>query len=238
VLKCLGLIPARGGSKSIRRKNVVELAGRPLIAYTCAAARGSERLTRVIVSTDDPEIASVAADCGVETPFLRPAEIAQDETPMVDVALHALDWAESEHLQVDAVAILQPTSPLRRSAHIDDSIELLDASGADTVVSVVPVPHQFSPGSLMRLDEGGALHPMETGTPVLRRQDKPPLFARNGPAILIVRSTTLRAGRLYGDTIRPLPMTWAESVDIDGPEDLLLAEHLLTRVTASGVTRP
>jgi CMP-N,N'-diacetyllegionaminic acid synthase len=234
VLKCLGLIPARGGSKSIRRKNIVELAGRPLIAYACAAARGSERLARVIVSTDDPEIAAVSAGCGVDAPFVRPARIAQDETPMVAVALHALDWAEAEGQRVDAVAILQPTSPLRRSAHIDAAIDLIDESGADTVVSIVPVPHQFLPGSLMRLDEGGALHPMETGMPVLRRQDKPSLFARNGPAVLVVRSATLRAGRLYGDTIRPLHMTWAESVDIDGPDDLALAEYLLSRAAELG----
>ncbi len=233
-MNCLGLIPARGGSKSIPRKNVAPLLGRPLLTYTCEAARGSRRLVRVILSSDDQEIAAVARECGVEVPFLRPADIAQDTTPMVDVACHAIDWAESQRLRIDAVAILQPTSPLRCATHIDAAIELLEESGADTVVSVVPVPHQFLPGSLMRLEADGTLHPAQPGAPVLRRQDKPVLFARNGPAVLVARSATLRAGRLYGDSIRPLPMTWAESVDVDGPEDLVLAEFLLSRAPDSG----
>jgi CMP-N,N'-diacetyllegionaminic acid synthase len=225
----LGLIPARGGSKGIPHKNIALLAGRPLIAHTCEAARASRRLTRLIVSTDDEQIAAVARGCGVEVPFLRPAALAGDESPMIDVVRHALAWTDAEGAVFDAVVILQPTSPLRRAAHIDAVIEELERSGADTVVSVVAVPHQFLPLSLMALDDAGLLVPVSEGTPILRRQDKPALYARNGPVVLAVRTDTLRRGRLYGERVRPLFMERLESLDIDGPDDLALAEWLLKR---------
>src|SRR5258706_10337909 len=122
-MEVLGIIPARGGSKGIPRKNLVRLAGRPLIAYTCDAARGSERLTRVIVSTDDDEIAETARGLGVEVPFMRPAHLAADETPMVDVLLDALaTLGRVDNYRPDVIVLLQPTSPLRRSAHVDAAV--------------------------------------------------------------------------------------------------------------------
>jgi len=229
----LGLIPARGGSRSIPGKNLVPLAGKPLLAYTCDAALRSKRLTRTILSTDDEEIARVGTACGVEVPFRRPADLARDETPMIEVVRHAVGWlADHEGYRADLVAVLQPTSPLRRAEHIDAAVDLVLETGADTVVSVVEVPHQFNPVSLMRLEEG-RLIPFLDQPMILRRQDKPPVYARNGPAVLVVRREVIAQGRLYGDTVRPLEMSHADSVDIDDADDLALAEFYLNRWTAA-----
>jgi CMP-N-acetylneuraminic acid synthetase len=228
----LGIIPARGGSRSISRKNIVPLAGRPLLAYTCDAALGSKRLTRTILSTDDEEIAEIGKACGVEVPFLRPAELALDETQMIEVVRHAVGWLmEHERYLSDIVVILQPTSPLRRAEHIDTAVDVLIETGADTVVSVVEVPHHFNPVSLMRVDEG-RLVPLLDQPMILRRQDKPRVYARNGPAVLAVRREVVEESRLYGDSVYPLEMRVADSVDIDGPEDLDLAEFYLSRRAA------
>ena len=232
-MNILGLIPARGGSRSIPRKNAIPLGGRPLLAYTCDAALQSKRLTRTVLSTDDEEIARVGTACGVEVPFRRPADLARDETPMIEVVRHAVGWlADHEGYRADLVAVLQPTSPLRRAEHIDAAVDLVLETGADTVVSVVEVPHQFNPVSLMRLEEG-RLIPFLDQPMILRRQDKPPVYARNGPAVLVVRREVIAQGRLYGDTVRPLEMSHADSVDIDDADDLALAEFYLNRWTAA-----
>jgi CMP-N-acetylneuraminic acid synthetase len=186
-------------------------------------------LTRVIPSTDDEEIARVARACGIQVPFSRPADLARDETPMVDVLCHALSWLEAhEGYRPDLVVLLQPTSPLRRAEHIDAAVDLLIQSGADTVVSVVEVPHQFNPVSVMRA-EGSRLVPFLEGRMILRRQDKPQVYARNGPAVLVVRREVVERGELYGRVVRPLVMSLADSVDIDSAEDLALAEFWLGR---------
>lgn len=212
----LGLIPARGGSRGIPGKNLASVAGRPLIAWTVEAALAAGTLARVVVSTDDPEIAS-AAGCEV---LARPPELAGDETPMLDVVLHALGAL----LGFDAVCVLQPTSPLRRAEHVDAAVGLL--GDADGVVSVVEVPHQFRPESLMAL-EGAWLVPVVAGAPV-RRQDKALVYARNGPAVLVVRAAGLADRGLYGGDLRPYLMVAEDSVDVDGPLELRLAELLLS----------
>ena len=213
----LGLIPARGGSKGIPRKNLAPLAGKALLVWTVEAALAAGTLARVVVSTDDDEIAA-AAGCEV---LRRPADLAADETPMLDVVLHAL----AELGPVDAVCLLQPTSPLRRAEHVDGAVRLFEETGADGVVSVVPVPHTYVPGSLMRIEEGRlvALDPAAA----TRRQDKPTLFARNGPAVLVVRAAGLIERGLYGGDLRPYEMAREDSVDVDGPPDLALASSLL-----------
>ncbi|MBI4263986.1 MAG: acylneuraminate cytidylyltransferase family protein [Acidobacteria bacterium] len=227
-MNVLGVVPARGGSKSIPRKNVALVAGRPLLAYTADAARAARRLTRVVVSTDDPEIAAVAKDLGLDVPFLRPPALAGDATAMLPVLQHALEAMKALGFSADAVVLLQPTSPLRRAEHIDTAVELLQTSGADSVVSVVEVPHQFNPVSVMRLD-GGRLVPFLDGPLVLRRQDKPRVFARNGPAVLAVRTAVLERGSLYGDDVRPLVMAAEDSIDLDSPSDLEEIECRLAR---------
>ena len=227
-MNILGLIPARGGSKAIPHKNIAPLAGKPLLAYTCEAALGSQYLTRVLLNTDDPEIAAVGRSCGVEVPFMRPAHLAADDTSMLPVLQHTLDWLETEgDFHVDVLVLLQPTSPLRRAEHIDAAVELLLSEGADTVVSVVAVPHHFNPVSVMQRDEQGYLIPYLPGEMILRRQDKPRVYARNGPAVLAIRRATIEQGQLYGDRTLPYEMDSIASVDIDSPEDLAFAEFLL-----------
>lgn len=230
-MKILGLITARGGSKGIPRKNLALLAGRPLLAYTCEVALGCRSLDRVVLSTDDEEIAAVGRGFGVELPFFRPKEFAGDQSGVVDVVLHAAEWLERhEDWRPDVVAVLQPTSPLRTSRHIDEAVSMLQGTGADTVVSVVKVPHRFVPQKTLRLEEGrlvSALGVAGQGAP-LRRQDLPTLYARNGPAVLVVRlESVLRDRGFYGGAVVPIEMGQIESIDIDDPEDLFLAEAVL-----------
>lgn len=230
-MEVLGLIPARGGSKGIPHKNIALLAGRPLLAYTCEAALASQRLTRIILDTDESKIADIGRQCGVEAPFLRPAELAKDDTPILEVLQRRLrTLQESENYVPEIVVLLQPTSPLRKAGHIDAAVDLLVRTGADSVVSVTEVPHQFNPVSLMCLDRE-RLVPVGNNQPLpTRRQDKPKLYARNGPAVLVVRrEVLLKKNSLYGEDCRPLVMNPEESVDIDDPNDLLWAEFLLTR---------
>jgi CMP-N-acetylneuraminic acid synthetase len=226
-MRVLGVIPARGGSKGIARKNLATLAGRPLLAYTADAVRASRRLTRTVVSTDDEEIARAAQELALEAPFMRPDALAADETPMLPVVQHALRAMQADG-GYDAVVLLQPTSPLRRGEHIDAAVDLLASSGADSVVTVVEVPHQYSPASVLRIDDG-RLRPFQDGPKPTRRQDKPRFYARNGPAVIAVKATVVEAGSLYGDDSRPLVMPMRDSYDIDSADDLELIEILLSR---------
>jgi CMP-N,N'-diacetyllegionaminic acid synthase len=225
----VGLIPARGGSKSIPRKNLAMLAGRPLLAYTAAAALAARSLARTILSTDDDEIAETGRTLGLEVPFLRPPHLAGDAVEMLPVMHHVLDWLAEQGMARATLVLLQPSSPLRQARHIDEAVGMLNDSGAETVVSVVEVPHQFSPASVMVRHPDGSLTPFLPGPPILRRQDKPRVFARNGPAILAVRSTVLSRGALYGEPTLGYCMSAADSLDIDEPDDLRLAEHYIRR---------
>src|SRR5438105_3691856 len=134
-MKVLGVIPARGGSKGVPRKNTRLLCGKPLLQYTAEAALLSRRLSRVILSTGDDEIAQVGRGCGLDVPFMRPRELAQDDTPMLPVVLHAVLWLEEQGDTYDAVCLLQPTNPLRRAEDIDGAIGLLQQGGADSAVT-------------------------------------------------------------------------------------------------------
>ena len=227
----LGLIPARGGSKGIPRKNLASLAGRPLLAYTCESALASAALDRVILSTDDEEIAAVGRAHGVDAPFLRPDELARDDTPSIDVVLHALDWLrEHESLEPTVVVLLQPTSPLRRPEHIDHAVALLRESSADAVVTVTEVPHIFHPVSALTMGEDGTLSPYVEGegTRLLRSEDKPVVWARNGPGVCASRVEAVRRNRsLYGSHTIGLPVGRIESLDVDDPDDLALCEAVL-----------
>lgn len=223
----IGLIPARGGSKGIPGKNLALCGGKPLLAWTAEAALASGVLGRVILSTDDESIAEVGRQQGLDVSFLRPPALAADDTPMLSVMAHALEFLRAEGAEIDALVLLQPTSPLRRGHHIAHAVELFRARRAATVVSVVRVPHCFVPSSLM-LSEDGRLVPYMNGEiGPTRRQDKAALFARNGPAVLIVRPSEIDAGRLYGDPTIGCEMGAVDSLDIDAPESLRLADHLM-----------
>jgi CMP-N,N'-diacetyllegionaminic acid synthase len=218
-MEVVALVPARGGSKAIPRKNLAPLGGRPLLAWTAEAALESNAVTRTIISTEDDEIAAAARDLGAEV-LARPAKLAADETPMRDVIAHAL----SELGDPDVLVLLQPTSPLRRARHVDEAVDLLVRSAADCVVSVVEVPHRYRPGSLMALDGERLVRLADVHAET--RQEKPVVYARNGPAILALRPHRIGAD-LYGGDCRAYVMDARDSIDVDDPFDLELAELLL-----------
>ncbi|MCM0018585.1 MAG: acylneuraminate cytidylyltransferase family protein [Tagaea sp.] len=223
--RILAIVPARGGSKGIPRKNLAPVAGRPLIAWTIEAARAARGIDRLVVSTDDPEIASAARAWGAET-AMRPAELAADDTPTLPVLRHALAALGETP---DAVLTLQPTSPLRRAGHIEGALDAFLADpAADSLVSVVAVPHVFHPRSVMKPDVEGYLVPYLDSAQPYRRQDKEPVFARNGAAIYITRTPRL-AEYVFGGKLIGFPMDSESSLDVDTPEELALAGEILRR---------
>ncbi len=227
-IRVLGLVPARGVSTGIPRKHLRLLAGKPLLAYTADAAQGSKRIDRVLLSTDDPEIAELGRRCGLYSPFLRPANLARDDTPMFPVVLHALNWLQEQGERYDAVCLLQPTSPLRRSEDIDACIDLCEKRGADCVLSVLPVPARYNPHWAYFLDEDGFMHhALGGGEPVPRRQELPQAYHREG-SIYVSRAEVIRGqGNLYGHRVLPYPMPPARSVNLDEESDWRQAERLL-----------
>lgn len=226
-MRVLGIIPARGGSKGVPRKNIRLLAGKPLLAYTAAAALAARRLDRVILSTDDEEIAAVGRQYGLEAPFLRPAELATDAAPTLPVVRHAVRFVESQGDRFDAVCLLQPTSPLRPASTIDGCIELLEASGADCVVTVLPVPAEYNPHWVYFRNPDGTLR-LSTGeaAPIPRRQELPEAFHREGSVYVTRRNVVMEEGSLYGRRIAGYAVNGPASVNIDSLEDWARAEAL------------
>jgi CMP-N-acetylneuraminic acid synthetase len=227
----LALIPARGGSKSIPLKNIRPFAGHPLIAYSIAAGLASEKVTRVIVSTDDDEIAEIARQFGAQIPFIRPVEFSQDDTPDLPVFQHALDWlAEHENYQPEIIVQLRPTSPFRRVLHIDQAVNrLIEQPDADAVRTVC-VPFQ-NPFKMWRINEDGLMFPlMETdfaepyNTP---RQCLPAVYWQTGYVDAAWADTITGKYSMTGERILPLIIEPSEWIDIDSPDDWRRAERLL-----------
>ncbi len=226
----LAIIPARGGSKGVPRKNIRLLCGKPLIAWTIERGLQCAALDRVIVSTDDDEIARVGREWGAEVPFLRPSELARDDTPTLPVLRHAVAWLESvEGMSPETIVILQPTSPLRRAAQIEQAVRLLGETGADSVVSVCLAEH--SPYWMKRLD-GNRVYSFLADVPEYgRRQDLPPVYRLNGAIYVTHRAVLMNQNRILGDDTRALVMDAESSVDIDSPLDFKLAELILQEQT-------
>jgi CMP-N,N'-diacetyllegionaminic acid synthase len=221
----LGIIPARGGSKRIKRKNLALLAGKPLLVYTIEAALAARRLTRVMVSTEDPEIAAVAKQSQAEVPFLRPPELAQDYSTSLQVIKHVLDTLGREGAVFDGVALLQPTSPFRTGKHIDAAIERFEKTAADTVTSVCAAEeHPFYAWKLAEEGELTSFISLECQT--MDRRDLPPVYFENG-AIYVCARSALDQDCLYGQKVISYQMSRFDSVDIDTPLDLQWAEFLL-----------
>lgn len=219
-LRVLGVVPARGGSKGIPRKNLRPLAGRPLLAFTAETALRAERLDRVVLTTDDEEIAGVGRRLGLDVPFLRPPELARDDTPTLPVVRHAVGWLEERGERYDAVCLLQPTSPLRSPADVDACVRLLEETGADSVVSVLPVPDEHNPHWVWFLAEDGTLAScLGARDPLPRRQDLPPAFHRDGSVYVTRRDVVMERDSLYGDRIVPYPMDPDRSANLDEPEE-------------------
>ena len=236
-MRLIGLITARGGSKGIPGKNLVECAGLPLIAWTCNAATSARCLSAVYVSTDDARIAEQCAEFGVQSPFQRPDALAGDSAGSLEVLAHFIDWLEASGDYCDAVVLLQPTSPLRTAAHIDSAGAVFGAATWDSLVSVVRVEHRYMPEKLMRVVDGVAVPHVPGPVDATPRQRSEQLFARNGPAILISRAAVLRYGSLYGERIAAFEMSKPDSVDVDDMEDLAIAAALL-RARGGGDASP
>ena len=221
-MRVLGLIPARGGSTAIPRKNLVELGGEPLLAWTARPALASQ-LTQVVLSTDDDEIAAVGRRLGLEVPFMRPSHLATASARSIDTVIHALDVLDASF---DAVMLLQPTSPFRSIEDINGSIDLLERSDGDSVISVCDVGGHH-PARMKTIEDGVLLDPPftedEEGQP---RQELQQFFIRNG-AIYLTRSDVIRDRSLKGSRSLAWVMPEARSINIDEPHDLLVARSYL-----------
>jgi CMP-N,N'-diacetyllegionaminic acid synthase len=223
-LKPLAIIPARGGSKRLPRKNLMPLNGKPLIAYTIEAALESGVFERVCVSTEDEEIAEVARKYGAEVPFMRPAALASDSATNVQVCLHALDFYKEHEQLYKLYYLLQPTSPLRTPEDITQALALLGNSDADSVVSVVPWEHP--PFWALDLQDGFILPHWGEGS-LVSTQQLPELWRPTG-AIFIGTASILRGKQnLYTSRTLGYEMPPSRSVDIDSFYDWHLAEYLL-----------
>lgn len=234
MIRILGLIPARSGSKGVRGKNLRALCGRPLIEYTIDAALAAPSIARVVVSTEDSAIADVAMRAGADVPFLRPAELARDDTPMFPVIEHAVATLEAINDRYDAICLLQPTCPLRSPEVIENCIGLFQSRGVDTVFTALPVPDHHHPNWVYLVGADGLLRRAVTDPLVSRRQDLPAAMHREGSVYLARRNVIMERKSLYGRTIAGYPMDPAESVNIDQPADWDRAEELLARMRRGG----
>jgi N-acylneuraminate cytidylyltransferase/CMP-N,N'-diacetyllegionaminic acid synthase len=226
-LNIVGLVPARGGSKTIPRKNIRLLAGKPLIAWTIDAAINCHELSHVIVSTDDPEIAEVALQWGAEVPFLRPAELAGDETSTLSVVLHLIHWLEDQSLPApEYVLLLQPTSPFRTLEDVKAVIDLTKTRKANAVVSVCEA--KTHPFLCKRIQEDGTLSGFTTADiDYLRRQDLPPAYVLNGAIYMNSRESLLEERTFIPKETLAYLMPPERSLDLDTLWDWHLAELIL-----------
>lgn len=227
-MRVLGLVPARGGSKGVPRKNIAQVDGQPLLKYTAEAALRSRRLSQVVLSTDDEGIAEVGRRCGLEVLFMRPPEFARDETPSLPVVHHALRRLEADGARFDAVCLLQPTHPLRRSTDIDGAIELLERTGADSVISFVDVG-ETHPARMKVIGADGRVSnpPFAEEVEGQRRQDLPKLYLRDGSIYVTRTSVLMREQSFQGRDCRAWIIPRERACNVDTPFDLVVAEQLL-----------
>jgi len=230
-MKILGIIPARGGSKGIPGKNIKLLNGKPLLEYTAASAIASKSLTKVILSSDDPEIIKVAQKAGIEAPFIRPQNLGQDDTPSLDVIKHALDFFKSKNEEFDAICLLQVTSPFRDEGIIDKAIKKFKNEDLDSLISVREVPTDFNPHWIFEPDEHNRLK-ISTGDKKIipRRQELPKAFYRDGAIYITKADVILKQNSLYGSSIGYIESKNDFYVNIDTPKDWLEAEKIIKKI--------
>jgi len=229
-MKILAIIPARGGSKGVPKKNIKLLGKKPLIEYTIDGAKNSKFLIEIVVSTDDQEIAITSEIAGCKPPFIRPAALAQDSSTSLEVVQHAITFFENKNIFFDAVCLLQPTTPFREKGFIDKAIEKFITSKADCLVSVLPIPHEYNPHWAFEECENGLLK-IATGeeTIIPRRQELPKAFHRDG-AVYISKTTVIKKGSFYGKSIAYIESNPKFYVNIDTMKDWEAAEKLLTQI--------
>jgi len=229
-MKILALIPARGGSKGVPGKNIKVLGGKPLLAYTSEVALKSKYLTEIIVSTEDNQINEVAKSLGVKVPFLRPIELAQDNTPTIDVIIDALQWYKNQNVFFDAVCLLQVTSPFRTVEFLDRAIEKFKEMNSDSLVSVQRVPHEYNPHWTFEVNPDGNLK-IATGDSqiISRRQELPLAYHRDGSIYITKTEVLLNNKTLYGKTTAFIESDAKWHVNIDTLQDWERAEEIIKK---------
>ena len=226
-MRVLGIVIARGGSKGIPHKNVHPLAGKPLLQYTAESALAS-KLSRVILTTECPQITKVGLQCGLEVLFKRPDELAKDDTASLPVIQHAVQFLEDQGDRYDAVLTLQPTNPLRLPSDIDGSIDLLESSGADSVISFVDVGEKHPARMKYVQDDGRVIDPpFGEQFEGQRRQDLKPLFLREGSIYLTRRDVLMEQDSFKGTDCRAWLMPPERACNIDVPFDLIQAQWMI-----------
>lgn len=222
--RIVAIIPARGGSKGIKGKNIIDLAGKPLISYTIDASIKSEYIDRTVISTDSEEIAGVSEKYGAEVPFMRPAELASDHARTVDAIIHAIGELKNAGDAPDVIVLLQPTEPLRTAEDIDGAIETFFEKGMRGLVSVSPV--NDSPILMRTISEDGELSSLFGGNSTCRRQDMPDYYRVNG-CIYINSADEITKDLSFNDNPVGFVMEQSHSVDIDEMKDLAVAEYYI-----------
>ncbi len=229
-MNVLAIIPARGGSKGVPRKNIKSLGGKPLLAWTIAAALEAEGISKLIVSTDDREIKEVALKWGAEVPFIRPGELSTDRAKAIPVLQHAVSFLEEQEQTFDSVMMLQPTSPLRLAKDIEASIQMMKAdANCSSVISVTGVG-EYHPARMKYLEEGVLIDPSFCEAYENQpRQELRPMYIRSGAIYLARRSELMEQNSLKGKRSLGYVMPKERSVNIDAPFDFELAEWLISK---------
>lgn len=227
-MRILAIIPARGGSKGVPFKNIKILNGKPLLAYTSEIALQSNYLTDVILSSDDFQIIEVAKQWGIQVPFIRPEELAQDTTLTIDVIIHALEWYDKQDISFDAVCLLQVTSPFRTVEFLDDAIQKFITSDCDSLVSVQKVPHEYNPHWTFEVNSEGNLK-ITTGEEKIigRRQELPIAYHRDGSIYITKTEVLLHQYSLYGKKITFIESPPEFYINIDTQQDWEKAEKMI-----------
>ena len=228
-MKILGLIPARGGSKGVPKKNQKILDDQPLINYSIAAALKCTAIDTVLVSTDDEAIASISKTAAAEVPFMRPAHLATDQSPTIDTVMHALSFYENKGIIFDAVCLLQATCPFRKVEDIFGAIEAFESSEADSLISVKEVPHQYNPHWVFESKPNSSYLKIATGEAqiITRRQELPKAYYRDGSIYITSTDTLKKSKSLYGEKVAWYQSTNPFHVNIDTLEDWAIAEDLI-----------
>lgn len=226
--RILAIIPARGGSKGIPRKNLKELNEKPLIAYAIEEALKSKYIDKLIVSTEDKEIAETSKQFGAEVPFLRPMELAADDTPGIEPILHAINWFHEKEYVFDYVMCLQCTSPFRKFEQIDEAIEKLVNEGSDSIVSVCE--SEVSPFWMKKIEDGIMKDFLSNISFYARRQDVPKVYRLNGAIYLAKTEVLYKYNNWYTENTIPYIMDKLSSIDIDDIWDFKFAEFLMKEV--------
>lgn len=226
-MRVLGVVIARGGSKGIPGKNIHRLCGKPLLQYTAESALASS-LTRVILTTECDQIASVGRDCGLDVPFKRPVELSQDDTPSLPVIQHAVRFLQDRGDSFDAVLTLQPTNPLRLPSDIDGAIDLMEQTGADSVISFTDVGEKH-PARMKYIQQNNRVVDPPFGEQFegQRRQDLQPLYLREGSIYLTRTDVLMDQNSFKGNDCRAWMMPIERTCNIDTPFDLVMAEWLI-----------